>query len=164
MGTAEGGQGRRTEKAPPRRAQLRELMPEEIRAVLDRNRVARLAYSYRDQVGIMPVHYVMAEDWLYGRTSTGEKLEAIRHNWRVALEVDEIDDLFDWRSVVVKGGFFLLSPDRSPEDRDQWELGLEQVRRLVPETFTAADPTPERTTLFRVALQDVTGRECSLVP
>lgn len=145
------------------RTVVRELDREESESILARNHVARLAYCYQDRVGIAPIHYVFTPDWLYGRTSAGSKLETATHNWRVAVEVDEVEGLFDWRSVVVGGGFYVLSPERSPEDRAQWELGVQHVRRLVPAAFTEADPLPERTILFRIAVQEVTGRESSLV-
>ncbi|HWV56983.1 MAG TPA: pyridoxamine 5'-phosphate oxidase family protein [Longimicrobiales bacterium] len=144
------------------RAKIRRLEHEEMMELLGRNHVARLAYCYRNRVGIAPVHYVHAGNWLYGRTSAGEKLEAVRTNWWVAVAVDEIAGMFDWRSVVVRGGFYLLTPDGPPESREQWEEALREVRRLVPETFTDRDPTPGRTVLFGVAIQEISGLESSI--
>lgn len=143
---------------PRGRARIRELDEAECRAVLERNRVARLAFSFRDRVGITPVHYVLSGNWLYGRTSPGEKLEAIRRNWWVAVAVDEIEGPFDWRSVVVRGGFYILDPD-SPDTRELYEQAVTEVRRMAPAAFSPDDPAPERTILFGVALQEVTGRE-----
>lgn len=56
-----------------------------------RNRVGRLAFSFRDRVDIEPLHYVFRGGWLYGRPSPGSKLQTLRHNPWVAFEVDEID-------------------------------------------------------------------------
>jgi len=156
--TRSGGQG---ETDTPR-ARVRALERDAMLALLGRNHIGRLAYCYRNRIGIAPVHFVHSGNWLYGRTSAGEKLEAIRANWWVAVAVDEISGMFDWRSVVVRGGFYPLSPEGSAESREQWEEALRQVRRLVPETFTERDPTPGRTVLFGVAIQELSGFESSL--
>jgi uncharacterized protein len=76
----------------------------------------------------------------------------------VAFEVDEIHALFRWRSVVVHGGFYTMSPDHGEWEREQWEEAVRVLRRLVPETFTDADPTPFRNVVFRIAVQEVSGR------
>ena len=71
-------------------------------ALLARNHVGRLAYAHHSHVQIEPLNYVYADGWLYGRTSPGAKLDATGESWwPVAFEVDEIDSLFSWRSVVV---------------------------------------------------------------
>jgi hypothetical protein len=127
-------------------------------ALLARNRVGRVAFTDGPLVDVHPVHYVMRDDWIYGRTSPGTKLDAIRHNWRVAFEVDEVEQLWEWRSVVVHGGFYRLTPEGPPVDVARWQTALDAVRALVPETLTEHDPVPFRTVLFAIAMQEVTGR------
>lgn len=39
--------------------------------------------------------------------------------------------------------------------------GVELLRSLVPATLTAEDPAPHRQVLFRIAVQEVTGREAT---
>ena len=51
--------------------------------------------------------------------------------------------LRDWRSVVVHGGFYTLSPNGATWERKEYERAVELLRTLIPETFTPADPTPE---------------------
>lgn len=67
---------------------------------------------------IQPVHYVYSDGWIYGRTSYGAKYEALGETahgwWPVVFEVDEVEDLFHWRSVL----------RRTPE-REGWERALE---------------------------------------
>jgi nitroimidazol reductase NimA-like FMN-containing flavoprotein (pyridoxamine 5'-phosphate oxidase superfamily) len=140
------------------RPTFRSLLPEECTAILRRGHVGRLAYALHGQVGIVPIHYVHADGWLYGRTAPGEKLAALRsHPW-VAFEVDEIDGVFDWRSVVVRGAFYRLGRDGARGDRARWARAAEAVRSFLPDAFTDADPTPERNVLFRIHLGEVTGR------
>lgn len=139
--------------------EMRELSQAEAEEILERNHVGRVAFSFHDRVNIAPVHYVYSNGWIYGRTSPGGKLDTIRHNWWVAFEVDEVDGLFEWRSVVVHGGFFPVDPERADAEREAWVTGLELVRTLVPEALKQEDPVPFRTILFRIAVQETTGRE-----
>ena len=138
---------------------FRNLSRAEIDALLARNHVGRMAYARGSHIDIEPIHYVYANGWLYGRTSAGRKLDvAAREWWPVAFEVDEVDDIFHWRSAVVHGGFYTLDPDGSDWERQEAEKAIALLRRLIPETFTDADPTPGRTVLFRIAVQEVSGR------
>ncbi|MBM3886183.1 MAG: pyridoxamine 5'-phosphate oxidase family protein, partial [Gemmatimonadetes bacterium] len=86
------------------------------------------------------------------------KLEVLLHNRRVAFEVDEVDTLFDWRSVVVRGGLYLLRAVGSEVERERYAQGVAAVRRLIPEAFTPDDPTPERAILFRIHVDELSGR------
>jgi hypothetical protein len=140
------------------------LDPAMCAAILHRNAVGRLAFAHGAMVDIQPVHYVVSNGWLFGRTSAGEKLAALQHNWRVAFEVDEVDDLFEWRSVVVHGGFYLLSPEGSPSDAERWQRSVAALRTIIPETMTEDDPVPFRNILFGIAIQEMTGRSCTIEP
>jgi len=125
----------------------------EIWAILARNHIGRIAYTFHDHVDIVPVHYIYSDGWLYGRTSPGEKLVTLAHHRWVAFEVDEIHGPFDWRSVVVHGAFYQLS-----SDDPAWAHALELVRRIVPDALMEKDPAPFRTVLFRIPVQECTGR------
>ena len=139
------------------------LTREACEAVLARNHVGRIAWSHRDHVEIEPVHYVREGGWLFGRTSPGAKLETLGgsfyHTWPVVFEVDEVDGLFQWRSVVVHGSFHPIDPAGAPWEREKWGAAVEGLRRLLPETFTERDPVPFRTVVFGIAVQEVSGRE-----
>ncbi|HEX5870360.1 MAG TPA: hypothetical protein VFY65_08095, partial [Longimicrobium sp.] len=48
----------------------------------------------------------------------------------------------------------------------EWEeaafnKGVDLLRELIPETLTPGDPVPFRTVLFRIAVQEMTGREAT---
>jgi uncharacterized protein len=126
--------------------------------VLERQHVGRIAFARRDRIDVVPLHYVYEDGWIFGRTTFGEKLEHIHSNWWAAFQVDEIDGIFDWRSVIVHGGFYIFDPEAGPHDAELYERALAALRRIVPETLTADDPVPERTLVFGMAVQEITGR------
>src|ERR1700674_3988756 len=103
--------------------------------ILARNTVGRVAFSLRDHVDIEPLHYVLVDGWLYGRTSRGSKLATVARNRWVAFEVDEIDGPFDWRSVVVHGAWYSRRPDTPPIEQPGWQAVLAALTKLVPGTL-----------------------------
>lgn len=143
---------------------FRELERAEIEEILLRNNVGRLAFSFHDRVDIQPIHYVYERGWLYGRTSEGDKITSLTHNQWVAFEVDEVTDVFDWKSIVIHGSFWILHPRGSPHAEELWAKAAELVNRIVPGALTDTDPVGFRQTLFRIAVSDVRGREAKMKP
>ena len=138
---------------------IRALTQHECAQLLARNQVGRLAFSFRDRVDIQPVSYIYEAGWIYGRTSEGAKLDTLAHSHWVAFEVDEVRGTFDWRSVVVRGSFHRIDPEGSPNEQAAYAYALRLVRTIVPDTFTTRDPAPRRTVLFRIAIDEITGRK-----
>ena len=143
---------------------IRPLSPAECEAVLRRHQVGRLAYAFGGRVDILPLHFVYDDGWLYARTSPGHKLETWQHSHWVALEVDEVRALFDWTSVVVHGGLYVLRPDGPAGAAATWEHAVDVLRRLVPDTGTAYDPVPWRSTVLRMHADEITGRTATPAP
>jgi len=138
---------------------IRDLTRDEMEALLARNNVGRIAYAFHDRVDIEPINYVYASGWVYCRTSPGVKLDIMeRHRW-VAFEVDEVRGLFDWQSVVVRGATYVLKADSPEDERKAFTPGLTLLNQLVPGTLSGNDPVPARYVVFRIHLDEVTGRE-----
>jgi nitroimidazol reductase NimA-like FMN-containing flavoprotein (pyridoxamine 5'-phosphate oxidase superfamily) len=140
---------------------FRSLSSSECEKILSRNHVARIAFSFHDRVDIEPVHYVYEHGWMFGRTSPGSKLTTLAHSHWMAAEVDEVDALFDWRSVVVHGAFYTVSPDVPGAEATAWARGVELLRTLIPLTATADDPVPFRTVIFQIKVDEMIGREAT---
>jgi nitroimidazol reductase NimA-like FMN-containing flavoprotein (pyridoxamine 5'-phosphate oxidase superfamily) len=136
---------------------FRELTREECDALLARNHVGRIAFSYHDHVDIEPIHFVYEDGWLYGRTGDGTKLRTLAHNRWLAVETDEISAMFDWKSVVIKGALYILESTGS----DMYDHAVGVLRKLLPDTLGANDPLPDRTVVFRIHADQVTGRAAS---
>jgi hypothetical protein len=130
-------------------------------AMLVRHHVGRMAYCFRDRVDITPIHYVYSDGWLFARTSHGAKMEVLAHAPWVAFEVDEVEDIFEWRSVVAHGTAYVMERDGSPQDVEHWARGIELLREIVAETGTDDDPVPFRSLVFGIYVDTVTGRSAS---
>ncbi len=148
--------------ARPGDVTFHDLSRDEIDAMLLRNKVGRIGFSFHDRVDIQPIHYIYERGWLYGRTSEGDKISTLKQNQWVAFEVDEISDLFDWRSVVIHGSFWIIHPRGSPRAEEVWAKAVQLVTRIVPGALMENDPVAFRQTLFRIAVSDIRGREAKL--
>jgi hypothetical protein len=72
--------------------------------------------------------------------------------------VDEHTQLFEWRSVVVRGPLYLIDPGTLPADRSVYAKAVSVIRRLVPAALTSSDPVPFRDQLFRIRAVEISGR------
>lgn len=120
--------------------------------------VGRMAFTFRDRVDIEPVHYVYRDGRIWGRTQHGTKVNVLAHHPWVAFEVDEVQALFSWRSVVVRGRVEFPDPEGAAHERAEFAVGVEAFRTLVPDAFTERDPTPDRDLIFMLPATDLTGR------
>jgi nitroimidazol reductase NimA-like FMN-containing flavoprotein (pyridoxamine 5'-phosphate oxidase superfamily) len=138
---------------------------EECRSLLARNRVGRIAFARGNRVEIIPIHYVFANGVVCGRTAPGTRLDSASENfsnaWPAVFEVDEVDGLFDWRSVVVHGNLHAATPGDVEWRRNtpEWERTVRAFRTLIPEAFSGGDPTAFRDVLIRLDVVEISGRE-----
>jgi len=140
-----------------RRSNFRELERSDIDALLARHHVGRLIYGWGGRVDVRPVHYVYEGGTIYGRTSHGAKfidLESLPAE--VVFEIDEVESLFHWRSVIIRGNLSLVTPDVLPGS--EWDRAVGVLRGLYRGAFSAEDPVPDRTVLFRISIDEATGR------
>ena len=89
---------------------IQELSRVECLNFLAGTNVARLACVHEDQPHIVPVYLTYDGESpgmpsLYGVTTLGDKIEWMRTNPRVCVEVDEITNFDQWVSVVVLGRY-----------------------------------------------------------
>jgi hypothetical protein len=136
-----------------------ELSREDAIRLLAQNHVGRLAFSFHDRVDIEPISYVYRDEWLYARTSPGTKLDTTQHHPWVALEVDEVRGPLDWQSVVVRGKVYFLEPELGPRDRQDYETAVEILQSIDPDALTKSDATPHRRHVFRIHVDEITGRQ-----
>jgi nitroimidazol reductase NimA-like FMN-containing flavoprotein (pyridoxamine 5'-phosphate oxidase superfamily) len=145
--------------------QFRVLSRPECEALLVRNSVGRVAFVHGHRPDIIPIHYVFSGHAVCGRTAPGTRLDEASRNfsdaWPVAFEVDEVEGLFQWRSVVVHGNLHAAAEGDAEWQRSvrEWEEAMRSFRTLIPAAFTARDPTAFRDLLLRIDVVEISGRE-----
>jgi nitroimidazol reductase NimA-like FMN-containing flavoprotein (pyridoxamine 5'-phosphate oxidase superfamily) len=97
---------------------IREMSREECLQVLAGARLARLACAHENQPYVVPVYisYHEASGCLYGFTTPGQKVEWMRINPLVCVEVDNIAAYDQWVSVIAMGRYEELPETPGSED------------------------------------------------
>jgi nitroimidazol reductase NimA-like FMN-containing flavoprotein (pyridoxamine 5'-phosphate oxidase superfamily) len=80
-----------------------DMTDQECYAMLTRTRIARLACARQNQPYIVPLHVDFKGGVLYSYGTLGQKIEWMRENPLVCLQMDEFTDKEHWASVVVFG-------------------------------------------------------------
>lgn len=135
---------------------FRDLTLEECHTLLASKNVGRIAFAMHERVDIQPIHYATDGEWIFGRTSEGSKLASLQNNPWCAFETDDVRDLFDWSSVVVKGRFSVLDPKIG--SLHTYQRADRVLRQLIPGTFSVDDPASHRNVVWGVFAHEITGR------
>lgn len=100
---------------------IEEMTRSECLLTLERSRLGRLACARDNQPYVVPFFYAYRkpDPCLYGFTTPGQKVEWMRSNPLVCVELDEVEANDRWTSVVLFGRYEEL-PDNS-------ELGAERL-------------------------------------
>jgi nitroimidazol reductase NimA-like FMN-containing flavoprotein (pyridoxamine 5'-phosphate oxidase superfamily) len=141
---------------------IEKLSTQECRWMLMRAPIGRLACSRDDQPYIVPIYFVYEPDDLYGFTTEGQKIEWMRTNPKVSVEVDEIANHFQWESVILTGQFHEL-PDLPvhAEERLHARKMLERHARWWDTALAARRVKPGNESVpavfYRIAIESMTG-------
>jgi len=84
---------------------LGELNQLQIEALLQQQVTGRIACHANGVTYIVPVNYVYDGSCIYGHSSKGKKIDMMRNNPEVCFEIDEIQTIFKWKSVIAWGTF-----------------------------------------------------------
>ncbi len=84
---------------------LGELRHTQIDALLTSQIIGRLGCHADDHTYVVPVTYAYDGKYIYGHTQEGKKIEMMRSNPEVCMEVDDIEGRANWRSAIVWGKY-----------------------------------------------------------
>ena len=143
---------------------VHELTRDECDGVLSRMHIGRLACARFNQPYVVPVSFVFdsIDRSLVGFSLVGQKVQWMRDNPRVCVEVDEIVDDIHWTTVIVNGLFREIGSADGAELARAQELLQARVSWWLPGTAKPAHGAERATPLFyRDAIREMTGRRTS---
>lgn len=137
----------------------------EIEEVLSQQIVGHLGCHADGITYVVPLSYAYDGTYLYCRSMEGMKIDMMRKNPVICFQVDQREDMANWKSVILWGQFEEL---KEPVMRNQALQKL--VDRKLPLISSATMhlssswPFPEkeltniRGTVFRILIREKTGR------
>jgi uncharacterized protein len=96
---------------------IRRLTPDECQEMMTRAAFGRLGCAIDGQPYVVPIYFTYEPGRIYSFTTLGQKIEWMRKNPKVCVEVDEVVDHFRWMSVIATGRYQELS--NTPELRSE---------------------------------------------
>lgn len=84
---------------------LEDLNDAQVEAVLGRNLVGHMGCCANGVPYVIPICYAYSKGGIYGRTYEGRKLEMLRENPQVCFQVENIENMLQWKSVICWGRF-----------------------------------------------------------
>lgn len=142
---------------------IRSLGMSECLRVLAENRLGHLACANDGMPYVVPIHYAYADDYIYGFSLPGKKIDILRANPQASLQVEKQGPGRQWQSAIVEGRFEEL-PDRIGHKRERdhaWTLLSRYSDWWQP---GGVKPIPASSgdlgeVFFRIGIERVSGRE-----
>ena len=128
--------------------------------LLKRTNIGRLACVKDLQPYVVPISFVYSSNFIFGFSTVGQKVDWMRANPLVCLEVDEIADQQNWRTVVVFGKYKELTDqegrtaahDLLAKSASWWEPGYSK-------TVIEGKTRPLEPIYFRISIDKMTGHQ-----
>ena len=146
---------------------IHEMTEDECRAALERVSFGRLGCARDNQPYVVPIYFSSNGKHLYGFSTPGQKIEWMRSNPLVCLEIEEWTSHDHWMSVVVSGRYEEL-PD-TPEfaaDRAQAHQALQKHATwwqytAIPGAEWRRKSAPFSPIFYRIHVTKVTGHRAT---
>lgn len=140
---------------------VRELSTEEIEDILKGQLYGRIGCSADGVAYVVPVSYVFDGSWIYGHTYEGMKTGIMRKNPEVCLQVDIVNNMVNWVSVIAWGNYEEITDAGERED-----VAARLITRRIPEMNIGNLPSMkgQQTIIYRISITKMTGRSQSSKP
>ncbi|HLU31620.1 MAG TPA: pyridoxamine 5'-phosphate oxidase family protein [Acidimicrobiia bacterium] len=136
---------------------MNELTPLQCQSLLTSSSIAHLAVVDDGAPYVTPISYVMIGDALFVRTSPGRRIQALRTNPKVCIEVSEYhDDTGDWESVVIFSTAEFVEDDRV--DQEVISAFFDKYRNVLGSPLNPGSVLPHEGVTVRFPIDISTGR------
>lgn len=135
---------------------LGELKNSQIEYLLYCQVVGRIGCYSGNEVYVVPITYAYDGGYIYGHTREGKKIDMMRKNPNVCFQIDVVDNMSNWRSVISWGKFEEL---KDPDDREQaMHVLLDRINPIMTGETTVHHSMKDSFNKYTEAMQGVVYR------
>jgi hypothetical protein len=146
---------------------MEDLRPKECIDLLNNNYIGHLAYISEGKPFTVPItYYYDQKDSILAYASEGHKIDAMRKNTAVSLQVEEINGVKDWISILVHGEFKEITGANAKfllhEFADGVKAIIHKKENLMPQyisEFTSNVYSRGITIVYRIKITKMTGKK-----
>ncbi|MEI2749302.1 MAG: pyridoxamine 5'-phosphate oxidase family protein [Ferruginibacter sp.] len=144
---------------------LGKLTSTQINNILSSQSVCRLACTDGKKPYVTPVTYAYDGKFIYGQTQEGTKLNILRKNPNVCLQMDIMNSMNNWQSVLVYGKFEELKNKAADTAREYLFskvltlMTSSTIHNFEHEGATKVDDNNRiKSIMYRIKIKEITGR------
>lgn len=135
---------------------LGELKNSQIEYLLYCQVVGRIGCYSGNEVYVVPITYAYDGSYIYGHTREGKKIDMMRKNPNVCFQIDVVDNMSNWRSVISWGKFEEL---KDPKEREEaMRILLDRVNPIMTGETTVNHSMKDSHNKYTEAMQGVVYR------
>jgi nitroimidazol reductase NimA-like FMN-containing flavoprotein (pyridoxamine 5'-phosphate oxidase superfamily) len=141
------------------------LNEEAIESMLHHQFIGRIGCHSNDMTYVVPVSYAYDGNYVYGHAEEGMKINMMRQNPKVCFEVDTMENMANWQSVITWGNYEEVIDKKEREEALKKLLNRElpiltsKTVQLTPNwPFHPKDLNSIEGIVFRIKLSIKTGR------
>ncbi|MBA2705037.1 MAG: pyridoxamine 5'-phosphate oxidase family protein [Blastocatellia bacterium] len=140
--------------------EIEEMAPHETHDLLRRVGFGHLGCARDNRPYVVPIHYAYDDADFYIFTTEGMKTEFISTNLEVCLQVEEVHDPANWRSVVVTGKAELLTKQEDTERAMQYITETNPtLTPAINQTWIDAWGRATKVAIYRIHPSIISGRK-----
>jgi nitroimidazol reductase NimA-like FMN-containing flavoprotein (pyridoxamine 5'-phosphate oxidase superfamily) len=139
---------------------IEQMTDRECRELLARTHIVRLACCLDNQPYVVPIDVDYFDGFFYGFSMLGKKIEWMRINPLVCVEIDELTTRRHWESVIILGEYEELTKTAEHANARVVAERLFQRHPIwwEPATVALAGGRTREPVLFRILITRLTGR------
>lgn len=144
----------------PHHGQIGTMKEIEALNLFEESRLAHLACHNRDDIYLVPISFIYQDGVIYSHSEPGRKIDIMRKNPHVCVQVEKIDDYSHWKSAIAWGDFEELKGDEANEamrlllKKVSEEVGSSQMSSLGLDMAAQL----ESAIIYRIKIKKMTGR------
>lgn len=140
------------------------LSNQQIDEVIKSNLVGHLGCHSEGKTYVVPISYAYDGKYLYARSLEGMKVDMMRKNPKICFQIDQMDNMADWKSVIIWGRFEELEGEL--RNKALKKLIARKLPALASKTvkFSGDWPFPTKDLkaidgiVYRIFIEEKTGR------
>ena len=146
---------------------IKNLKIQECLEILSNNFIGRLGYISDQSPNIVPITYFhdTEEKSIIGYSAEGHKIEAMRRNGLVALQVDEITSIQEWRSILIHGTYIELEGVSAAHHLHRFAQGVQNtivknggVTPKFIQDFSSRLQGKSLPIVYRISIAEISGK------
>lgn len=132
----------------------------DVLETLERGNLGHLGCFWANEVYVVPITYVFENPYIYSHSKDGKKISMMRQNPHVCIEVEEIRDMFSWRSAIAWGEYEELRGDEAT-------TGMRMLIKKITHEIANGKSSPlemdfdalfEEAVIYRIRVNKLSGR------